>query len=129
MSRPEYPLRTPMRNPDSPRRRRGRTCLGVGLLLAVLSGCAFVRGQAGEVFSQQDVEAIRKGVTTKAEVATRLGAPDAIVEAGGREIFHYRRYDGKLGYLLIFSRLNVKSDNLFVFFDNHGVVEEVVFGK
>ena len=112
-------------------RERHALCVAVALLLGLTwsSGCAFVRGQVGEEFNEQDVQAIQKGVTTRAEVAARLGAPDEIVQAAGREIFHYRRYDSKLGYLLVISRLNIKSDNLFVLFDRNGVVDEVVFGK
>ncbi|MBI4401923.1 MAG: hypothetical protein HY581_09855 [Nitrospirae bacterium] len=99
------------------------------LCLSVLGGCAFVRGNVGEEFKKEDVEAIKKGVTTRAEVAARLGAPDEIVQANGYEIFHYRHYDSKLGYIVFFSRLNIKSDNLYVLFNRDGVVDEVVFGK
>lgn len=99
------------------------------LSLSVLGGCAFVRGNVGEEFKKEDVEAIKKGVTTRAEVAARLGAPDEIVQANGLEIFHYRHYDSTLGYVVFFSRLNIKSDNLYVLFNRDGVVDEVVFGK
>lgn len=97
--------------------------------LNVLGGCAFVRGNVGDEFRDEAVATIKKGVTTRAEVAARLGAPDEIVHAAGREIFHYRRYDSKLGYILFFSRLNIKSDNLYVMFNRDGIVDEVVFGK
>lgn len=99
------------------------------LCLSLLAGCAFVRGNVGDELKNEDIATIKKWVTTRAEVAARLGAPDEIVQAIGREIFHYRRYDSKLGYLVFFSRLNIKSDNLYVLFNRDGVVDDIVFGK
>ena len=70
-----------------------------------------------------------KGKTTRQEVALQFGAPDEVVEANGYDIFHYRRFDSKLGWVLFFSRFNVGSDNLWIFFNSQGIVEEVVFGN
>jgi outer membrane protein assembly factor BamE (lipoprotein component of BamABCDE complex) len=102
-------------------------CLILTCLLG--SGCAFVRGNYGEDMSQGDVSAIKKGVSTRAEVAAVLGAPDRIIEANGRDIFHYYHYDVKSGLIFIFSRTNIKSDDVFVIFNSAGVVEDVVAGK
>ncbi len=103
------------------------TILGVGWFVA--SGCAFVRGNYGEEVRQVDVSAVKKGVSTRSEVGAALGAPDRIVEANGHEIFHYYHYDMKTGLILVFSRTNIKSEDIFVFFDRNGVVEDVVSGK
>lgn len=92
----------------------------------------FSRGTVGDEFTHDLIEAfesIEKGVTTRAEVAERLGAPQNIVAAAGREIYHYNRYDAKLGLVLFFSRVNVTSDNLYILFDKQGIVEDVIFGK
>jgi hypothetical protein len=35
----------------------------------------------------------------------------------------------KSGTVIIFSRTNIKSDDVFVIFDKNGIVEEVVAGK
>ncbi len=102
---------------------------GLVLMFVLGSGCAFVRGNYGEDMNQGDVSTIKKGVSTRAEVAAILGAPDRIIEANGRDIFHYYHYDVKSGYVLIFSRTNVKSDDMFVIFNNAGIVEDVVAGK
>jgi outer membrane protein assembly factor BamE (lipoprotein component of BamABCDE complex) len=109
----------------------GRLGLSLCWLMIMMfsTGCAFVRGNYGEEVRQGDIAAIKKGVSTRTEVADLLGAPDRIVEANGREIFHYFRYDMKSGTVIIFSRTNVKSDDVFVIFDKNGVVEEVVAGK
>jgi len=100
------------------------------LMFLVGSGCAFVRGTYGEDMNQGDVSTIKKDVSTRAEVAAILGAPDRIItDDNGRDIFHYYHYDVKSGYVLIFSRTNVKSEDIFVIFNSVGVVEDVIAGK
>lgn len=106
-----------------------RCLLGL-LVIALLSqGCAFIRGNYGEELGQGDITTLQKGLSTRADVAAVLGAPDRIIEANGREIFHYFHFDVKSGSVLIFSRTNIKSDDTFVIFDGAGVVEEIVSGK
>lgn len=99
------------------------------LCCGLLNGCAFARGNYGDQFNMGDVEAIKKGVSTRADVAAHLGAPDRIIEVNGHEIFQYYRYDIKSGLVIIFSRTNVRSEDLFVIFNSNGVVDEVIFGK
>lgn len=100
------------------------------LMIFLGSGCAFVRGNYGEDLNQGDISTIKKGVSTRAEVASVLGAPDRIItEPNGHDIFHYYHYDVKSGYVLIFSRTNIKSDDIFVIFNSAGVVEDVIAGK
>ena len=106
-----------------------RTMLALALSLSLLNGCAFFRGHWGEEFDPEEVATIKKGTTTRPDVAARFGAPDEIVHSAERDIFHYRRYDSKLGYLVIFSRFNIMGDHLYVFFNREGVVDEVVFGR
>ncbi len=97
--------------------------------LSVLGGCAFIRGNMGDEFKHDEVAALEKGVTTRAQVAALLGAPDRIIEVNAHEVFQYYHYDVKSGWLLLFSRTNVKSEDLFVIFNSNGVVDEVIFGK
>ncbi|MGH7235437.1 MAG: outer membrane protein assembly factor BamE domain-containing protein [Nitrospiraceae bacterium] len=99
------------------------------LSLSLLGGCGFHRGNMGDAFKDEDVAALKKGVTTRAQVAALLGAPERIIEANGHEIFQYYRYDVKSGLVLFFSRTNVKGDDLYVMFNKDGVVDEIVFGK
>jgi len=99
------------------------------LSLSLLGGCAFIRGSMGDAFKDEDVAALKKGVTTRAQVAALMGAPERILEANGYEIFQYYRYDVKSGMILFFSRTNVMGDDLYVMFNKKGVVDEVVFGK
>jgi outer membrane protein assembly factor BamE (lipoprotein component of BamABCDE complex) len=101
----------------------------VAAVALVVGGCAFVRGTYGEEVNSPDLSLIKKGSTTRAEVATLLGAPERIVEVNGNEIFQYYRYDMKSGLILFFSRTNVISEDVFVFFDSNGIVKDIVVGK
>ncbi len=107
---------------------RARTMIALALSLSLLNGCAFVRGNVGNDVSNVSVAEIKKGMTI-AEVTERLGAPNEIVLGAGREIFHYHHWDGKLGYLLILSRVNIASDNVYILFNQARVVEDVIVGK
>ena len=109
--------------------RRGNCILGLLIVSVLYQGCAFIRGNYGEALGQGDITTIQKGLSTRADVAAVLGAPDRIVEANGREIFHYYHYDIKSGSVLIFSRTNIQSDDTFVIFNGAGIVEEIVAGK
>src|SRR5262249_2775517 len=106
-----------------------RLLLLVATVSLLTAGCAFVRGTYGEEVKRLDVSSIRKGATTRAEVATLLGAPERIVEVNDHEIFQYYHYDMKSGLLLFFSRTNVMSEDVFVFFDGKGIVQDIVVGK
>ena len=108
---------------------------GITLLLALVltQGCVVTRGTIGEPLQEEAISANKKGTTTMAEVVSLIGAPDRIVRGNDREIFHYYYYDGKspamLLLLLNFIRMDIKSDNLYVFFNRNGIAEEVVYGK
>jgi outer membrane protein assembly factor BamE (lipoprotein component of BamABCDE complex) len=108
------------------------SALTAWLILMILlgSGCAFIRGNHGEAMNPDDVSTIKKGVSSRADVASILGAPDRIItQPNGHDIFHYYHYDVKSGYVLFFSRTNIKSDDIFVIFDSAGIVEDVIAGK
>jgi hypothetical protein len=112
-------------------KNRGELLLlgGLLVLMPLTNGCAFVRGEVGEAFPEDRLQTIEKGITDRQEVAQQFGAPDDIVQANGHEIFHYRRFDSKLGWLLFVSRLNIGSDHLWIFFNSQGIVDDVVFGN
>ena len=103
------------------------------LALVMTQGCAFSRGTLGEDIRSESVAAIKKDTTTKAEVLSLLGAPDRLLQVNGRDVFQYYRYDAKVGSLLLilinFSRLSIKSDDLFVILNRDGIVEDVILSK
>ncbi len=107
-----------------------------GLLLAtmlLLNACAFSRGTLGDEIKTETINSIKKGVTTRSDVLAQLGAPDRLLQLNGRDLFQYYRYDAKVGSLLLivanFSRVSVKSDDLFVIINREGVVEDVIASK
>jgi outer membrane protein assembly factor BamE (lipoprotein component of BamABCDE complex) len=100
-----------------------------GLIAIATSGCAFSRGDLGVPLSNSDVSAIKKGQTTEAQVVALLGAPNSVQEINHQEVFHYYRYTLKHGTVLVFSRANIASDDLYVFFDQDDVVEQVLLSN
>lgn len=107
--------------------------IGLALVVALGQGCAFSRGTLGDDIRKEAVASIQKGATTKDAVLTLLGAPDRVLQVNGRDVFQYYRYDAKAGSLLLilinFSRLSIKSDDLFVILNREGIVEDVIFSK
>jgi len=107
--------------------------LFLAVVAILIQGCAFSRGTLGDDIKTEAVSSITKGVTTKTEVLTLLGAPDRVLPLNGRDVYQYYRYDAKAGSLLLilinFSRLSVKGDDLFVMLNQNGIVEEVLSSK
>lgn len=102
-------------------------------MMLTLNGCAFSRGTLGDEIKTDAINAIKKGVTTRTEILAQFGAPDRLLQLNGRDLFQYYRYDAKVGSLLLiianFSRVSVKSDDLFVILNREGIVEEVIASK
>ncbi|MBH0199324.1 MAG: outer membrane protein assembly factor BamE [Nitrospira sp.] len=111
---------------------RTSVLLLVGLSL-LINGCVLSRGRVGNPIQEESLSQIEKGITKKESVVTLLGAPDRIIVGNDKEIFQYYYYDGKSPglILLVFNILsvNVRSDNLYVFFDRQGIVQDVIYGK
>lgn len=103
----------------------------VSVLIA--QGCAFSRGTLGDDLKPDAIASITKGVSTKADVLAALGAPDRLLQVNGRDVYQYYRYDAKAGSLLLiivnFSRLSIKSDDLYVILNRDGLVEDVITSK
>jgi hypothetical protein len=99
----------------------------------LFQGCAFSRGTLGDDIKQEAITSIKKATTTKGEVLSLLGAPDRILQVNGRDVFQYYRYDAKAGSLLLilvnFSRLSIKSDDLFVILNREGIVDDVISSR
>jgi outer membrane protein assembly factor BamE (lipoprotein component of BamABCDE complex) len=111
----------------------GRRLLGFVIVALLFQACAFSRGTIGDDVKTEMVATIQKGTTTKTEVVNLLGAPDRLLQLNGRDVFHYYRYDAKAGSLLLillnFTRLSVKSDDVFVIVNRDGIVEDVISSK
>ena len=105
-----------------------RACLFGAVVLAP-GGCAFSRGELGTAIKAEDLAQISEGQTTEAQVVALLGAPDEIREIGKRDLFHYYRYVLKHATVIVFSRANIASDEVYVLFDEHGVADQVIAGN
>ncbi|BCA55452.1 conserved exported protein of unknown function [Nitrospira sp. KM1] len=110
-----------------------RTLLLFLVLIGSSHGCALNRGTIGDDIKPESIAAIQKGVSRTADVLAYLGAPDRILQVNGRDVFQYYRYDAKAGSLLLilinFSRVSVKSDDVFVLLNREGVVEDVISSR
>ncbi|MFO0699510.1 MAG: hypothetical protein U0236_09790 [Nitrospira sp.] len=102
-------------------------------VLTAAAGCAFGRATLGDRINADEVAALTRGVTFRSEVVARIGAPDRILQANGREVLQYYHYDLKSSSLLLlvvnFSRFNVKSDDLYVLINHDGIVDDVLYGR
>jgi outer membrane protein assembly factor BamE (lipoprotein component of BamABCDE complex) len=111
---------------------RTSVLLLVGISLFI-NGCVLSRGRVGNPIQEESLSQIEKGISKKESVVTLLGAPDRIIVGNDKEIFQYYYYDGKSPglILLVFNILsvNVRSDNLYVFFDRQDIVQDVIYGK
>jgi hypothetical protein len=103
------------------------------LALVAAGGCSFGRATLGDDIGFDEASAIKKGTSSRAEVVELIGVPDRIIQASGREILQYYRYDLKTSSLLLillnFSRTNIKSDDLYVLLNEEGIVEDVLMGR
>lgn len=103
------------------------------IMICVVQGCAFSRGTLGDDIKPEAVDSIKKGITTRTEALALLGAPDRLVQVNGRDVLQYYRYDAKVGSLLLilinFSRVSLKSDDLYVVLNREGIVEDVILSR
>jgi hypothetical protein len=103
--------------------------LSTTLAFAGAAGCAVTRGDLGVPFNNADISAAQKGRATQSDVVRLLGAPDNVIQLGHREVFHYYHYTLKHATFLVFSRVNIAFDELYVFFDQRGVVDQVLVSE
>lgn len=108
----------------------GRCLLGLLTVGLLLQGCSLNRATLGDDIKPEAIAAIQKGTTTNTEVLTLLGAPDRMFQLNGRDVWHYYRYDAKMGALLAIalnlSRTSVKSDDLYVILNRDGKVDDIL---
>ena len=106
------------------------------LLVAWLgAGCALTQTSDGTPLDPERVGQIVVGQSTRADVQRLLGTPDEIIYSNlehdplFERAFRYQRNRRRTTYftLILFSasRADANSDNVIVFFDDRGVVEDV----
>jgi outer membrane protein assembly factor BamE (lipoprotein component of BamABCDE complex) len=107
------------------------------LLLAACfgAGCALTQTTDGTPLDAERVGQIVVGQSTRADVQRLLGTPDEILYSNlehdplFERAFRYQRNKRRTTYFTVIlfsaSRADSNSDNVIVFFDDRGVVEDV----
>ena len=98
-------------------------------------GCVLSQSTSGTSLSEQQVAELVVGVSTRADVARVLGAPDEIVYSNlehdplFERAYRFTRRRRKTTFftLILFSgaRSDINHDQVIVFFDDAGLVEDV----
>jgi len=99
------------------------------------SGCVLSQSTTGTGLAKEQVDTITVGISTRADVSSVLGAPDEIIYSNlGHDplferAYRYTRKRSRTTFftLILFSgaRSDVNHDQVIVFFDDVGLVEEV----
>lgn len=102
------------------------------LLLAVLlfsPACIFSRRNVNAHIDDSLVRQLEPGKTTAREVVELLGAPNEVVQLGRRSAYRYnhthQREEGLFLIVLFLHGTDVKSDRVWVFFDEELVLTHV----
>ena len=105
------------------------------VLLTSAPGCVLSQSTSGTTISQEQVDAIIVRGSTRQDVANVLGAPDKIIYSNlehdplFERAYQYSRRRRKTTFftVILFSgaRADVNHDEVIVFFDEFGLVEDV----
>jgi outer membrane protein assembly factor BamE (lipoprotein component of BamABCDE complex) len=120
---------------STPSIRRLRSAFLVALLASASLGCVLSQATDGTSISDEQIAVIQPGTSTRADVVRVLGAPEKVIYSNFEHdplferAFQYKRTRRKSTFftLILFSgsRSDTNVDNLIVFFDDKGVVEDV----
>ncbi len=99
------------------------------------TGCVLSQSTNGTGISEEQVDAIIVGGSTRADVASVLGAPDEVIYSNlehdplFERAYKYSRKRRKTTFftVILFSgaRTDVNHDQVIIFFDDFGLVEDV----
>jgi len=120
-------------------KRPAHSALTLALLSALVGfsglGCVLSQSTNGTGISEEQVDAIVVGGSLRSDVATVFGAPDEIIYSNlehdplFERAYKYSRRRRKTTFftLILFSgaRTDVNHDEVVVFFDDYGLVEEI----
>lgn len=94
-----------------------------------LGGCLMSREHVNEPLDPAKLEALQPGVSTGADVARVLGGPSEVVQLGRRSAWRYEyaltKRAGLFLLVLVLQNVDTRSDRVWVFFDEQGVLTHV----
>ena len=93
-------------------------------ILAACSGCIFFYGSTtGRPVDEAALKQLTVSKTNRVEVERSLGLPSTISPyAEGRMIYHYQYKRAKTFLLLLIGHTNIEDDNVYIFFDDRGML-------
>jgi outer membrane protein assembly factor BamE (lipoprotein component of BamABCDE complex) len=120
-------------------RRSIRSVVALALLSSIVggsgAGCVLSQSTNGTGLTEEQVDAIVVGVSTRADVATVFGAPDEIIYSNlehdplFERSYRYTRRRRKTTFftVILFSgaRSDTNHDQVVVFFDDSGIVDDI----
>ena len=125
----------PLASSRVPRTSSCVALLVLSVLVSLSAGCVLSQTTDGTQLVDSEVARLVVGTSTRADVTRILGAPDRIIYSNREHdplferAFRYHRTKRATTYfsMLLFSasRAETNSDNVIVFFDSGGVVEDV----
>jgi outer membrane protein assembly factor BamE (lipoprotein component of BamABCDE complex) len=98
----------------------------LALALSLLTGCAVGRSADNEPLEAAELQSLRPGTTTAAEVVQLLGAPVDVVQLGRRSAYRYQFTATKRSvlFLVVLNLYNedTRADRAWLFFDENQVL-------
>jgi outer membrane protein assembly factor BamE (lipoprotein component of BamABCDE complex) len=93
------------------------------LLFFIVSACSFRVDKSGYMFENTDINAIKKGVTSKNTLLTTFGSPTITSFYEDKEVWIY--YFENIKHILFFKPKVIERDVLVIKFDNENRVNSI----
>jgi len=99
---------------------------GCCLVLVFVTGCITYKAQVGSPFAVREAVSIQNGVTTRQEVLSRLGSPDAVGRFEGAQEKHFYIFDdvdsSTISFIGTSTTVTQKARSLVILYDENDVV-------
>ena len=96
------------------------------LLPLLMSSCIIYRNDVNEPLKAERIAKLRPGVTSAQDALNLLGAPADVIQLGKRTAWYYEHVRSKTSgfwaLLVVLSSTDTRSDRLWLFFDEKGVL-------
>ena len=93
------------------------------LLFFAIFACSFRVEKSGYMFDNNDIDFIKKGVTSKTTLLKSLGTPTIVSQIDDKELWIYYSENSK--YILFFKPTIIERDILLLKFDEENRVDDI----